>query len=324
MCSFFLCVLCALCVKVFMTRSILLLIAILLDWLFGEPPNQFHPVAWYGSVMQRIIQRAPQKNLREQLVYGAGIVLSGIAIAGLPALILEKLAARKTIFALAAALFLLKTMFAQRALLEAGNRVYNALARNDLAGARCALGSLVSRDTSQLGESLMAAAAIESLAENASDSFVAPLFYYALWGLPGACIYRAVNTLDAMIGYHGRYEYLGKVAARLDDVLNFFPARLTALLIVAAARITGEDGKRAWQIAQHDHAVTASPNAGYPMSAIAGGLDVRLEKVGHYGLNEHGRAPEANEILRAQRVVAYAMALGAFLTIGVIFARSDE
>src|SRR5262249_61854725 len=112
--------------------------------------------------------------------------------------------------------------------------VRHALAGGRLHDARYALRSLCSRDASQLDPPLLVAAAIESVAENASDSFVAPLFYYALFGLPGAVFYRAVNTLDAMIGYHGRYEYLGKAAARLDDVLNFVPARLTAALLLAA------------------------------------------------------------------------------------------
>ncbi|NJN68054.1 MAG: cobalamin biosynthesis protein, partial [Chloroflexaceae bacterium] len=154
----------------------------------------------------------------------------------------------------------------------------------------------------------IAAAAIESLAENTSDSVVAPLLAYALGGLPGAFAYRAANTLDAMVGYRGRYEYLGKVPARLDDLLNLVPARLTALLIAAAAVGCSADAPQAWQVMWRDHALTASPNAGWPMAAVAGALGVRLEKMGHYCLNERGRAPTAADIRRAGRVVGVAAA----------------
>src|SRR5258708_1043061 len=122
-----------------MTRTLLLLLALALDWLFGEPSNELHPVAWYGNIMRKLIQRAPRKNPRQEFLYGAGVVASGIVVAGLPALLLEKFSARKNIFARAASLLFLKTMFAQRALLEAGDGVREALAREDLEGARFAL-----------------------------------------------------------------------------------------------------------------------------------------------------------------------------------------
>jgi adenosylcobinamide-phosphate synthase len=126
-----------------------------------------------------------------------------------------------------------KPFFALRMLAEAGRSVRLALEHGDLLAARLALQSLVSRERSELTVELVGAAAIESLAENLSDSIVAPLLYYLLFGLPGAALYRLFNTFDSMIGYHGSYEYLGKAAARLDDVLNILPARITALLIIA-------------------------------------------------------------------------------------------
>jgi adenosylcobinamide-phosphate synthase len=198
---------------------------------------------------------------------------------------------------------LLKTMFSWRTLHQAGQRVHQPLAAGNLDEARAALRWLVSRDTAELDTPLLAAAAIESLAENASDSVVAPLLAYALAGLPGACAYRAVNTLDAMVGYRGRYEHLGKVPARLDDLLNLLPARLTGLLIVAAAALCGADARQAWQVMQRDHARTASPNAGYPMAAIAGALGLRLAKPGHYCLNASGRDPTAEDVRRALRLL---------------------
>jgi adenosylcobinamide-phosphate synthase len=193
--------------------------------------------------------------------------------------------------------------------------VRRPLATGDVSRARQALRSLVSRDPSQLDAALIAAAAIESLAENASDSFVAPLFYYSLLGLPGAWAYRAVNTLDAMVGYHGRYEYLGKIPARIDDLLNLIPARLTALLIAAAAGLASAGTRQSWRALRRDHAQTEGPNAGYPMSAIAGALGIRLEKIDHYCLNDGGRPPQPEDIARAERVVGLALAMAAGLAV---------
>ncbi len=144
---------------------------------------------------------------------------------------------------------------------------------------------MVSRDVNRLNEPGVVSSTVESMAENLSDSFVAPLFYFCLLGVSGAMAYRVVNTLDAMIGYHGEYEYLGKFAARLDDVLNFIPARISGLLIVAAAW-TVKNARNAWRIMLRDHGKTASPNAGWPMSAVAGALRTRLEKAGHYILGD--------------------------------------
>lgn len=304
----------------FVFRPLSFVVAVALDWLIGDPPNALHPVAWFGKFIAAMERRAPRDNPRAELLYGAGMTASGIALAALPAFVLERWLTRRgnstwlpaRIVALAV---LLKMTFAWRGLIRAGQVVQRDLETHATENARADLRALVSRDTRALDTSQLAAAAIESLAENASDSFIAPLLYYRLFGLPGAFVYRAVNTLDAMIGYHGRYEFLGKVAARVDDLLNLVPARLTALLLVLAARCTRNDARRAWQTMRRDHARTESPNAGYPMSAMAGALDVRLEKVGHYVLNENGRAPQPHDIARAARVVAVALGIATVMFV---------
>jgi adenosylcobinamide-phosphate synthase len=154
-------------------------------------------------------------------------------------------------------------------------------------------------------------------------TLMAPLLAYALGGLPGACAYRAVNTLDAMVGYRGHYEYLGKVPARLDDLLNLVPAGLTGLLIVGAAGLCGADAPQAWRVMWRDHAATDSPNAGYPMAAMAGALGVRLEKAGHYCLNTQGREPTADDLRRASWVVGVGVG-GASLLAGVLISRRSQ
>jgi adenosylcobinamide-phosphate synthase len=295
-------------------RRLALPTALLIDWLLGEPPNALHPVAWLGRLIGVLERRAPQGRSLAELGYGAGMAAVGIITAILPAVVVERLLKRHWL-ALPLSAALLKSAFAWHALTRAGVGVRMALEARQIDAARDALRALVSRDTAGLDAALLAAAAIESLAENASDSFVAPLLYYQLFGLPGACGYRAANTLDSMIGYRGRYEYLGKLPARLDDALNLAPARLTALLIVVAAALGGADARGAWAAMRHDHRRTASPNAGYPMSAIAGALGVRLEKVGHYCLNPSGRPPNAADIRAAEWIVSLALGIAAAVSV---------
>jgi adenosylcobinamide-phosphate synthase len=191
-----------------------------------------------------------------------------------------------------------KTAFSFRGLRQTALRIKRLLQDDNLEQARFELRGLVHRDTRDLTRSWLVSAAVESVAENISDSFIAPLFYFLLFGIPGAIAYRVVNTLDAVVGYHGTYEHLGKFAARLDDLLNIIPARLTALLIVGSACLSGRNGQKAWRAATGEHAKTESPNAGWPMAAVAGALNVRLEKKGHYKLGR-GNAPLTPETIDA-------------------------
>jgi adenosylcobinamide-phosphate synthase len=215
---------------------------------------------------------------------------------------------------LIAGAWLLKTCFAYRALEAAAGAVAEPLAADDLPAAREALLALVSRDRSKLGESLVSAAVVESLAENLNDGFVAPLLAYAFGGLPAAVFYRASNTADSMIGYRGEYEHLGKAAARLDDALSFVPARLTALLILAAS---GASLRGAWRALVRDYDKTPSPNAGWPMAAAAGALEISLRKPDSYCLNETAREPTAEDIYRGIFLIRRAAVLCAVLVLSV-------
>jgi adenosylcobinamide-phosphate synthase len=212
--------------------------------------------------------------------------------------------------------FLLKATFALRALGAAAYVVRDALAGGSLDGGRHALRSLCSRDPSALEPPALVAATIESVAENTSDSFVAPLFYYALFGIPGAVFYRAVNTLDAMVGYRGRFEYLGKASARLDDLLNLIPARITAMLLLVGAAIVRQDAAHGFRILRRDAPRTESPNAGRPMAAMAGLLRVELVKEGCYRLGDATRELTFSRIGDAWRVVCAA----AFVASALVFA----
>ncbi len=214
---------------------------------------------------------------------------------------------------------LLKMTFSFTGLRRAAGRIKRLLQDDKIDGARFELRSLVSRDTSKLSEPLLASAVVESVAESTCDSFVAPLFYYIIFGVPGALAFRAVSTFDSMIGYRGRYEYLGKFPSRLDDVLNYIPARLTALLIVLAAAISRGNAGKAWRAAMKDHGRTESPNAGWPMAAAAGALDVQMEKVGHYKLGVRNKPMTLETIDASGRLSGVAAIVFVLMSAGVIY-----
>jgi adenosylcobinamide-phosphate synthase len=282
--------------------------ALLLDRA-GEPPERAHPVVWMGRALALLEEHAPSGAWARLLYGAAGVALLAGGAAGTAGLASWLAAGRWTGVLVEA--WLLKTCLSYHGLEAAGARVAGRLEAGDLEGARKALRALVSRDRASLDASLAAAAAVESLAENLSDSFVAPVLAYALFGLPGAAGYRAANTADAMLGYRtDRYEYLGKFAARLDDALSFVPARFTALFLVAAA---GRSAPGAYAALRRDRGAPASPNAGWPMSAAAGALGVALEKPGGYRLNPAGRSPGAADVRRAILLVRRAAVLGAGL-----------
>jgi adenosylcobinamide-phosphate synthase len=293
---------------------IAILVACGLDAI-GEPPASLHPVVWYGKMIRRLERYAPSRQA-DQLLYGGVMPLLGASVV-LPSIVSfqwvvrlftnsSEKRLRPPISTLLYGVLMgsaLKPFFALRMLADAGKAVRLSLEHDDISAARDNLMSLVSRDRSELSESLIAAAAVESLAENMSDSVVAPLLYYACCGLPGAALYRLINTFDSMIGYHGKYEYLGKAAARLDDVLNIIPARLTALMIIACAPLYGGAPIRGLKIWHRDARKTESPNAGQPMSAAAGSLGIQLEKVNHYQLGDAERPVRADDIRRAEIMV---------------------
>ena len=218
---------------------------------------------------------------------------------------------------------LLKSTFAIKMLHQAAARVREPLNDGDLDRARQGLRSLVSRDPSKLSPELTAAAAVESVSENMADSFLGPWLFFALFGLPGAVAYRAVNTLDSMVGYRGEYEYLGKVSARMDDLLNLVPARVTGLLLVFASLfLPGQRASGAWRVMWRDHSRTQSPNAGWAMSGIAGALGVALEKAGHYVLGDAQRPVGASDITQAIRSMYVVAALGMAAALALTYGRS--
>jgi adenosylcobinamide-phosphate synthase len=291
---------------------LILSLAIAFDLAIGDPPNRLHPVAWMGSVIAAVQRRAATEGRMMPLLCGLFLMIFGIALAATIGWLISSFASRLPyVIGIVVQALVLKTMLSIRGLMHAGREVQQALSRGDLPAARRLVSwRLVSRDTSTLNESQVAAATIESLAENVSDSVVAPLLYYLLFGLPGALAYRFINTCDAMLGYRdAQREWLGKAPARVDDLANLLPARLSATAVVLGAALSGHDARQAIAIWRRDRRLTASPNAGQPMAAAAGALGVRLEKVGHYCLGRELRLPEAADIARAIRLLAATVGL---------------
>jgi adenosylcobinamide-phosphate synthase len=296
----------------------ILLLALILDLAFGELPNAIHPVAWAGKAASYLQKGSDNLPPVMQFVHGAGVVLLTIALFTVPVyFLLLYLKSFNIVTYLVGGAILFKFTFSWRELRQAALRVRKLLIDDKLNEARFELRALVSRDTHNLPETLLISATVESVAENACDSFVAPLFYFLLFGIPGAVAYRVVNTLDAMIGYHGKYEYLGKFACRLDDVLNFIPARLTALLLVLSAYLSRRHGQRSWQVALYEHTKTESLNAGWPMAAVAGALDVQLEKTGSYKLGETSTRLIPQTIDNSLKLVQIAMLIWVLICFAV-------
>jgi adenosylcobinamide-phosphate synthase len=298
-------------------RSAAIIVAFTVDRLAGEPPHRWHPVAWIGTVLSATgapwIGRPPAVQfLLGALCWCCGATL----VLGLSWLIVDALAQAAATFGgwgIAVDLLvtgcLLKPLFAWRMLREEVAAVERALAGSTADG-RTQLRRLVSRQTDSLTEGEVRESALESLAENLNDSLIAPLFWFALAGLPGAAVYRFANTADAMWGYRNHWEWAGKWAARADDVLSFLPARLTALLL---ALVGGRWPTGLTRLAR----VTPSPNSGWPMAMLALVLDVRLSKPGIYVLHPSGASPRPDDVVRGLTLCERAACVGVLLSAGV-------
>jgi adenosylcobinamide-phosphate synthase len=278
-------------------RPVSIILALLIDRWWGEPAASMHPVVWMGYYLKHAGRSLPDRGSGAAFALGTLYWLVGAALAalayGFAAIAVSRL---PPVLDLIVTAVLLKPLFALRLLLREVRAVESSLSAGIEQG-RARLAHIVSRDTAKLDTGEIRESALESLAENLSDSVVAPLFWFALFGLPGAAVYRFANTADAMWGYRGRWEWAGKFAARADDVLNFIPARMTAvaLLLMGPGRISHLRQLPA------EAARTASPNSGWPMGALALALNVRLRKPQVYALNASGTEPSAADTFVALR-----------------------
>ncbi|MBQ6759406.1 MAG: cobalamin biosynthesis protein CobD [Selenomonadaceae bacterium] len=278
-------------------------VAFLIDALIGDPRSRLHPVVLIGnliSLLEKLLRRdldSPTKKILK----GGVLVSVVVTVALLVGLGIEVL--MQDVPSLAAQIFIqalvLSFMISPRSLGDAGREIYYLLERENLARARQKVGWIVGRDTQNLNEAEVTRATVETVAENTVDGIISPLFYFAVGGLPLAIAYRAINTMDSMLGYkNDKYLYFGRVAARLDDVANFIPARLTGLLFICAAVVLNLDYKNALKMMRRDARKHPSPNGGWAEATVAGALRIRLGGMNYYFGKPHFRAymgePEEN------------------------------
>jgi adenosylcobinamide-phosphate synthase len=265
-------------------------VAMLIELCFGYPAALHraigHPVTWIGHLiawLDRVLNRASASPAARRAA-GIAAVLIVLAIVGAIAVLLQSALLRLP-FGILAASLVASTLIAQRSLHRHVADVAAALTTGGVVAGRRAVAHIVGRDTEMLDAAGVARAAIESLAENFSDAVVAPVFWMAIGGLPGAALYKAINTADSMIGHRTeRHQAFGWAAARLDDLVNLPASRLSALLLIAAAAVTKNTSPgAAWRTMQRDAAKHRSPNAGYPEAAIAGALGLSLAGPRFYG-----------------------------------------
>ncbi len=289
---------------------LIFVIAVAFDLLLGEVLASVHPVVWLGN----ILNYCKSFGLRitkawQQFIFGSAVACTlPFLMFSVTSFILTLTKPYPWLYT-SISVYLLTSSFAITALGLAGKTVAQALRINDINKARFELRALCSRDSSSLTSSDLASASISSVSENFCDSIVAPLFYFCILGVPGAILYRTVNTMDAVLGYRGNLEYLGKAAARLDDLLNLVPARITGFLLLAYGSIyslfaRGIDVRQGFTTMISCHHLTPSPNGGWPMSAMAGLLRVRLEKKGVYTLLDSGNSPDYRDINRSWQLVS--------------------
>lgn len=296
-------------------------VSFLLDLLLGDPAWLYHPICLLGngiSFLEKFLRTAggcqkPGEHPVRETICGGILALVMVACAFVvPWAILFVLGKSWPMAGLLVEIFWCWQLLAAHSLKKESMNVYQELAKRDLPKARYAVSMIVGRDTEQLSEEGVAKATVETIAENTSDGVAAPMFYFALFGIPGMFAYKAINTMDSMLGYKNeRYFFFGKCAARLDDVANFIPARLTAFLMILASFFCKLDGKNAWRIFRRDRKCHASPNSAQTESVAAGALHLQLTGDAWYfgelhqkpAIGDKDRAIEPEDIPQMNRLM---------------------
>lgn len=301
-------------------------LSLLLDALLGDPARLPHPVVLMGKAIEALEKRlrtlfpaTERGELRAGRVLAAALPLGTLILTGC-AVFLAGLVHPALRFALQ--VFWGWQALAMRGLRDESENVRRKLEEGTLADARTAVARIVGRDTAELTEAGVVRAAVETVAENFSDGVAAPMLYFMLGGAPLALCYKSINTMDSMVGYKNeRYLYFGRAAAKLDDLVNWLPSRLAALLLILAAFICGEDGKSAYRIWRRDRRNHASPNSAQTEAAMAGALGLRLGGPASYFGKLHDkpfigdpvREPEPEDIGRANRIMVSASVFALFV-----------
>ena len=263
--------------------------ALLLDFLVGDPKTKYHPTAWIGKLISSLVPFTKSNSAKRELIGGI-LLVSVIVITVCTLLVVLDIGISlltidfvSLIVSIAIGSILLKTTIAIRGMQKHALAVVDAVEEGDLDSARNHLSMIVKRDTKNLDKNHILSGVLESVSENTVDGVTGPLFYYAILGLPGAFVYRAINSIDSMVGYKTTlFKNVGWFGAKCDTILNYVPSRLTGLVMILGALILGYNWKESLYIMRRDSRKLESLNAGFPMAALAGALGTRLEKMNHY------------------------------------------
>jgi adenosylcobinamide-phosphate synthase len=272
---------------------IIVILALILDFIVGDPKNKFHPTSWIGSLIAKLVPIIKNKSPQKEKLGGIILVILVTSIVSTLLMFLNIVIQNipielvGIIISIIVGVILLKTTIAIRGMEKHAMAVMKSLEQNDLEAARNNLSMIVKRNTKNLDKNHVLSGTLESISENTVDGVTGPLFYFAFFGILGAFNYRIVNTIDSMIGYKSSiFRNVGWFGANCDKILNYLPARITSILMVLGAMILGNDWKKSYKIMRRDGKNTESPNAGYPMAALAGALGTRFEKINHYYVGE--------------------------------------
>jgi len=304
---------------------IILLFALLIDFIFGEVPDRAHPTVWMGKVISFLKPRIRDVNPVDEKLNGALLALFVMALFAVPAYVIL-LWTRQLLgwlpYIIVAAV-LLKMTFAVKCMSEYTIPIAKAIEKGDVDKAKGLLHYIVRRDPETLNTRHVISAAVESIAESTTDGVTSPFFYFALFGVPGAFAYRVVNTLDSMVGYKDEaHVNIGWFSANLDTVANYVPTRLTALLMVVASMFVQEDWRESYRIMKRDRRNMSSVNAGWTISAMAGALSTQLEKPGIYKVGD-GDGLSPTHIRRALRIMNITVVLfSAVVIVPVLFVKT--
>ncbi|MGZ7096727.1 MAG: cobalamin biosynthesis protein [Methanobacterium sp.] len=265
------------------TILLIILIALAIDLLIGEFPSKIHPVVWMGKMIDILTNYLINYKNR---ISGIALTLVVVITFTLATYVLISLSVINNILFILISSIILTTTFAIKVLISSAGGIKKDL-ESDIDTARINMSYLVSRDTKKLSSEEIVSATVETLTENVTDSVIAPLFYALIFGVPGAIAYRVINTLDAMVGYKKPDTIeIGWFPAKLDDILNYLPARITGIMMVMAALFLRMDWKNSYKIMRRDARNPDSPNSGFSMAAAAGALGVKLKKIGYYEIGD--------------------------------------
>ena len=284
--------------------------ALLLDFLMGDPKTKYHPTAWIGKLIAVLVPFSRNNSPKKELFGGILIVFVVVTIVSTLLVALDFGISLLTIdvvslvVSIVVGSILLKTTIAIRGMQKHALSVVDALEKDDLDSARNHLSMIVKRNTKHLDKNHISSAVLESVSENTVDGITGPLFYYAIFGLPGAFVYRAINTIDSMVGYKtSLFRNIGWFGANCDTILNYIPSRLTGLVMILSALILGYNWKESFYIMRRDGKKLESPNAGFPIAALAGALGTKLEKINYYAVGDGNIEFTKSHIISAIRLM---------------------